>query len=53
MNDTPRTPPITIRFPADLLDRLKEQAANEDRSLASLVVHLARQGLEARQTVAH
>lgn len=49
MNDTAKTPPVTIRFPADLLDALKKQASNEDRSLASLVVHFARQGLEAKR----
>lgn len=49
MSETARTTQTAIRFPDDLLDALRDVAREEDRSLASLVVHFARQGLNARQ----
>jgi len=46
MNDTQtKAPPITIRIPADLLEQLRIRAKAEDRSLASLIVSLNRQGM--------
>jgi hypothetical protein len=35
----------TIRMPADLAAQLKAQADADDRSLSSLILHYARQGL--------
>lgn len=45
MSDTTKSAPITLRIPLELLAALKERAQREDRSLASLIVHLARKGL--------
>lgn len=38
---------ITTRFPNDLLKVLRLQATIDDRTLSSLIVHYARQGLIA------
>ena len=45
MDNQSKLPPVTIRIPAELLAALKDRAKAEDRSLASLVVHLARKGM--------
>jgi hypothetical protein len=37
----------SVRFPADLHGRLVREAERQDRTLTSLVIHYARQGLDA------
>jgi len=45
MDDEPKSSPVTVRIPDDLLEKLRDRAKAEDRSLASLIVHLARRGM--------
>lgn len=45
MSQDTRTTPINVRIPIDLLERLKDHAKAQDRTLSSLVIHYARMGL--------
>lgn len=40
---------MTIRLPESLLNKLRKEAAKEDRTIAAQVIHYVKQGLETNE----
>jgi predicted transcriptional regulator len=51
MSDTPREhEPLTVRFPRELLERMRELAAQHDRSLNGEIVRAVREYVQRHAT---